>query len=116
MTGFSIGCVTRYALNPPFCFMSLITMYPSVKMVGLFVTALVGLYTIEDLWDKFGDLKMSAVRRFIYYLTFSFSSSFTEGSSETLGCPGTLPNDRSNPRLHGVLQNPLLGLEPFRPR
>lgn len=41
MTGFSIGCVT------------------SVKMVGLFVTALVGLYTIEDLWDKFGDLKMS---------------------------------------------------------
>lgn len=41
MTGYSIGCVT------------------SVKWVGLFVTALVGLYTIEDLWDKFGDLKMS---------------------------------------------------------
>ncbi|KDQ61319.1 glycosyltransferase family 39 protein [Jaapia argillacea MUCL 33604] len=41
MTGFSIGCVT------------------SVKLVGLFVTALVGLYTIEDLWEKFGDLKMS---------------------------------------------------------
>ncbi|KAF9045749.1 glycosyltransferase family 39 protein [Hymenopellis radicata] len=40
MTGISIGWVT------------------SVKMVGLFVTALVGLYTIEDLWDKFGDLKM----------------------------------------------------------
>lgn len=31
-------------------------------MVGLFVTALVGLYTIEDLWEKFGDLKMSVVR------------------------------------------------------
>ena len=44
MTGLSIGWVT------------------SVKMVGLFVTALVGLYTIEDLWDKFGDLRMSAVR------------------------------------------------------
>ena len=29
--------------------------------VGLFVTALVGLYTIEDLWDKFGDLKMPVV-------------------------------------------------------
>ena len=35
--------------------------YVSVKWVGLFVTALVGLYTIEDLWEKFGDLKMSAV-------------------------------------------------------
>ncbi|KAJ7482949.1 glycosyltransferase family 39 protein [Mycena galericulata] len=31
----------------------------SVKMIGLFVTALVGLYTIEDLWEKFGDLNMS---------------------------------------------------------
>ncbi|KAJ7510283.1 glycosyltransferase family 39 protein [Mycena galericulata] len=41
MTGLSIGWVT------------------SIKMVGLFVTALVGLYTIEDLWEKFGDLKMS---------------------------------------------------------
>ncbi|KAF7793201.1 hypothetical protein EIP86_004310 [Pleurotus ostreatoroseus] len=30
-----------------------------IKWVGAFVTALVGLYTIEDLWDKFGDLKMS---------------------------------------------------------
>lgn len=33
----------------------------SVKWVGLFVTALVGIYTIEDLWDKFGDLRMSNV-------------------------------------------------------
>jgi len=41
MTGASIGCVT------------------SVKWVGMFVTALVGLYTIEDLWEKFGDLRMT---------------------------------------------------------
>ena len=38
-----------------------LTLGDSVKMVGLFVTALVGLYTIEDLWEKFGDLKMSVV-------------------------------------------------------
>lgn len=31
----------------------------SVKMVGLFVTTLVGIYTIVDLWQKFGDKSMS---------------------------------------------------------
>ena len=40
LSGISIGCVC------------------SVKWVGMFGTALVGLYTIEDLWNKFGDLKM----------------------------------------------------------
>lgn len=43
LTGLSIGCVT------------------SVKWVGFFVTALVGLYTAEDLWNKFGDHKMPKV-------------------------------------------------------
>jgi len=42
-TGLSIGCVC------------------SVKWVGMFGTALVGIYTIEDLWNKFGDLKMPKV-------------------------------------------------------
>ncbi|KAK1772569.1 glycosyltransferase family 39 protein [Phialemonium atrogriseum] len=43
MTGLSIGFVT------------------SIKLVGLFVTALVGLYTVEDLWRKFGDTKMPLI-------------------------------------------------------
>ncbi|KAI9730575.1 MAG: Protein O-mannosyltransferase 2 [Cirrosporium novae-zelandiae] len=43
LTGISIGCVC------------------SIKWVGLFVTTMVGIYTAEDLWNKFGDLKMPKI-------------------------------------------------------
>ena len=45
---------------------SILTIF-SVKMIGLFVTALVGVYTIEDLWDKFGDVKMPIVSLFFLW-------------------------------------------------
>ncbi|KAM9933439.1 hypothetical protein OXX80_006943 [Metschnikowia pulcherrima] len=38
----------------------------STKMVGLFVTTLVGIYTVVDLWTKFGDKSLSW-RRYAYH-------------------------------------------------
>ena len=43
LSGISIGCVC------------------SVKWVGLFVTLMFGAYTVEDLWNKFGDIRMPFV-------------------------------------------------------
>ncbi|ESX02994.1 hypothetical protein KL918_002233 [Ogataea parapolymorpha] len=50
LTGISIGCTC------------------SVKMVGLFVTALVGIYTMVDLWGKFGELRTTMpLKRYFYH-------------------------------------------------
>lgn len=46
-------CIARVELSYAFL---------SVKWIGLFVTSVVGVYTLQDLWDKFGDLRMPVVR------------------------------------------------------
>ncbi|KNE89899.1 hypothetical protein PSTG_16647 [Puccinia striiformis f. sp. tritici PST-78] len=38
----------------------------SVKWIGLFVTALVGAHTLDELWEKFGDLRMP-IRTYIQH-------------------------------------------------
>lgn len=53
----------------------------SVKWVGLFATAFVGLYVIEDLWEKFGDLSMPVVSRNAAMTDISVPTSIT-GSPE----------------------------------
>lgn len=40
-----------------------------VKFVGLFVVLLVGLNTICDLWELLGDLSLSLVSFWCFYLT-----------------------------------------------
>ncbi|KAG0078089.1 Protein O-mannosyltransferase 2 [Linnemannia elongata] len=43
----------------------------SMKWVGFFVTALVGLYTVEDLWDLLGDLHMSMATYVMHWVSRS---------------------------------------------
>ncbi|KAK9764457.1 Protein O-mannosyltransferase 2 [Basidiobolus ranarum] len=49
-TGISVGCVA------------------SVKWVGFFTTAWVGLQTLEDLWEKFSDYRMPKISYFMHWL------------------------------------------------
>ncbi|CCJ30725.1 unnamed protein product, partial [Pneumocystis jirovecii] len=51
ITGVSIGCVC------------------SIKWVGIFITILCGLYTIDDLWVKFGDYKMPKMTYLRHWIT-----------------------------------------------
>ena len=62
----------------------------SVKLVGLFVTALVGVYTVEDLWHKFGDLKMSLVSSFRALPQSPFELNETSGTNFGTGEPALL--------------------------
>ena len=113
MTGVSIGLVTRSVLIHVVKVSDTYNNH-SVKMIGLFVTALVGLYTIEDLWDKFGDLRMSWVSLLPRRLLHSFIElDFPARPSQALGSENLLPYHRSDPSLHGILQNSLSDLEPI---
>lgn len=83
LTGLSVGCVC------------------SVKWVGLFVTSLVGIYTVEDLWNKFGDLKMPKV----YFCGSLIKTDMAYDSTGHLCAALDYPHHRShcNPNcgLHG---------------
>ena len=97
-TGISIGCVTRY-LSPKFRGHSstCAEFIRSVKLVGLFVTALVGVYTVEDLWHKFGDLKMSLVSSFCIPLHDRSELNGNSGTNFGTGEPASLVS--SSPQL-----------------
>ena len=86
----------------------------SVKLVGLFVTALVGVYTVEDLWHKFGDLKMSLVSSFRVYSRIAMNSTGTARPTLALGGPRCLSYRHPDYRLHDNIQDSLPHPEPFR--
>lgn len=103
--------VSRHGTRFPGCI--LIADFSSVKWVGFFAMATVGLYTIEDLWEKFGDLKMPPVRERAVGLISSCLTSL-DYLYKTLDCPSAMSHSAPTDCLPYQLQNSLLDLEPIR--
>jgi len=100
-TGISIGCVTRYfTLKSRGRSVPRTEFVRSVKLVGLFVTALVGVYTVEDLWHKFGDMKMSLVSFFRVLHQNRFELNGNSGTNFGTGEPASLV--LSSPRSSSI--------------
>lgn len=73
-----------------------------------------GAYTIEDLWDKFGDLKMPVVSLFHPFRLLRLEPVlFAADIREALDCSRFLSDHPSPVGVHGFIQDTLHGFEPF---